>query len=106
MPIKATERDVVRETVEFDSLPVQVSDESTKETVDEKMVLALLGQLLLTASQSHRTFLEQQEQCVRELMQRIPDSPHLVESELAKVYQRIKASFTRLVEAIGDHPAS
>jgi hypothetical protein len=105
-PVKATERDVVRETVEFDSLPVQQIDESNKDTVDEKMVLELLGQLLLTASQSHRTFLEQQEQCVRELMQRIPDSPRVVESELAKVYQQIKASFSRLVEAIGDHPAN
>jgi hypothetical protein len=102
--LKDTEHEGVRETVEFNSLPVQQTDESTKETVDEKMVLELLGQLLLTASQAHRTFLEQQEQCVRELMQRIPDSPRLVESELTKVYQQIKASFSRLAEAIGDHP--
>jgi hypothetical protein len=105
LPAKASERDVVRETVEFDSLPVQPIDQSTKETVDEKMVLELLGQLLLTAIQSHRVFLEEQEQRVRELMQRIPDNPRLVDAELAAVYQQIKASFSRLVEAIGDHPA-
>ncbi len=104
--VKATERDIVRETVEFDSLPVQLIDQSTKETVDEKMVLELLGQLLLSSMQSHRIFLEQQEQHVRELLQRIPDSPRLVDAELAEVYQQIKASFSRLVEAIGDHPAS
>ncbi|HEX4413765.1 MAG TPA: hypothetical protein VH107_09065 [Lacipirellulaceae bacterium] len=98
-----TNREAGRDTVEFGSLPVQSSDQSTKETVDEKMVLELLGQLLLTASQSHRNFLEQQEKQVRELMQKIPHSPRLVESELAKVYQQIKASFSRLVEAIGDH---
>lgn len=100
-----TDREAGRETVEFGSLPVQPADESTKETVDEKMVLELLGQLLLTSSQAHRTFLKQQEQYVSELMQKIPDDPRLVESELAKVYQQIKASFTRLVEAIGDHHA-
>jgi hypothetical protein len=103
---KAVETEAIRETVEFDSLPAQLTDPSNKETVDDKLVLELLGQLLLTASQSHRTFLEQQEQCVRELMQRIPDNPRAVESELAKVYQQIKASFARLVEAIGDHTAS
>jgi hypothetical protein len=102
---KASERDVVRETVEFDCLPVQRIDQSTKETVDEKMVLELLGQLLLTAIQSHRVFLEEREQHVRELMQRIPENPRLVDAELAAVYQQIKASFSRLVEAIGDHPA-
>ena len=106
LPAKATERETARETVEFDSLPVQPTNPSTKDTVDEKMVLELLGQLLLISSQSHRKFLEEQEQCVRELMQRIPDSPRVVEAELAKVYQQIKASFTRLVEAIGDHHVS
>jgi hypothetical protein len=95
-------RDAAHETVEFDSLPVELIDQSTKETVDEKLVLELLGQLLLTASQSHRTFLEEQEKSVRELMQKIPDSPRTVEAELAKVYQQIRASFARLVEAIGD----
>ena len=103
---KVTERDAVRETVEFDGLPVQLTDAANKETVDDKMVLELLGQLLLTASQSHRTFLEHQELCVRELMQQIPDRPRFVESELAKVYQQIRASFSRLVEAIGDHPVA
>jgi hypothetical protein len=97
-----TKRDVARETVEFDSLTIQPVDQSTKETVDEKMVLELLGQLLLTASQSHRAFLEQQEHSVRELMQRISDNPRSVEAELANIYQQIKASFSRLVEAIGD----
>jgi hypothetical protein len=96
-----TKRDVARETVEFDST-IQPVDQATKETVDEKMVLELLGQLLLTASQSHRAFLEQQEQSVRELMQRISDNPRSVEAELANIYQQIKASFSRLVEAIGD----
>ena len=100
---KATERDGVRETVEFTSLPVQPTDEANKETLDDKMIIELLGQLLLTASQSHRTFLEQQEHNVRELMQQIPDNPRFVESELAKVYQQIRASFSRLAEAIGDH---
>lgn len=102
LPSPATKREAARETVEFDSLPVQPVDQSTKETVDEKMVLELLGQLLLTASQSHRAFLEQQEQSVRQLMQRIADNPRSVEAELANTYQQIKASFTRLVEAIGD----
>jgi hypothetical protein len=104
--IKPAETEAVRETVEFDRLPAQLTDASTKETVDDKLVLELLGQLLLTASQSHRTFLEHQEKCVRELMQKIPDNPPAVEAELAKVYQQIKASFARLVEAIGDHPVS
>jgi hypothetical protein len=106
MSIKATERESVRETVEFDSLPPQPTEASSKETVDDKMVIELLGQLLLTASQSHRTFLEEQERHVGELMQRIPDNPRVVESELAKVYQQIRASFARLVEAIGDHTAT
>jgi hypothetical protein len=102
-PPSTAKRDHSRDTVEFDSLPVQpLVDQSAKETIDEKLVLELLGQLLLTASQSHRTFLEQQEQSVRELMQRIPDSPRIVETELAKVYQQIRASFSRFVEAIGD----
>ena len=103
-PQKVTERDAVRETVEYNRLPAEITDEANKETVDDKMVIELLGQLLLTASQSHRTFLEQQEHCVRELMQRIPDNPQFVESEIVKVYQQIRASFSRLVEAIGDHP--
>ena len=103
--LNVTESDESRETVEFDKLPAQFTDEANKETVDDKMVLELLGQLLLTASQSHRTFLEQQECRVRELMQRIPDNPQSVESELAKVYQQIRASFSRLVDAIGDHSA-
>jgi hypothetical protein len=98
----AAKREAARETVEFDSLTLPPVDQSTKETVDEKMVLELLGQLLLTASQSHRAFLEQQEQSVRELMLRIPDNPRSVETELANIYQQIKASFSRLVEAIGD----
>jgi hypothetical protein len=103
--LKVTEDDGVRETVEFNKFPDQLTDEASKETVDDKMVIELLAQLLLTASQSHRTFLEQQELRVRELMQRIPDNPLFVESELVKVYQQIRASFSRLVEAIGDHPA-
>ena len=102
LPSPTTKRDAARETVEFDSLPLQPADQSTKETVDEKMVIELLGQLLLTASQSHRAFLEQQELSVRQLMQRIPDNPRAVEAELANIYQQIKASFSRLVEAIGD----
>jgi hypothetical protein len=106
LPKKTTEGSGVRETVEFDSLPTHLTDISNRETVDDKMVLELLAQLLLAASQSHRTFLEQQEQCVRELIQRIPDNPRIVESELIKVYQQIKQSFSRLVEAIGDHPVS
>jgi hypothetical protein len=106
LPVKTTERNAVRETVEFDSLPVQRIDPSTKETVDEKMVLELLGQLLLSAMQSHRVFLKSQEQRVRELIAKIPDSPRIVDAELAEVYQQIKASFSRLVEAIGDHPAT
>jgi hypothetical protein len=103
-PLNFTESEGIRETVEFDMLPAQPADQASKETVDDKMVLELLGQLLLTASQSHRTFLEQQERCVRSLLLRIPDEPVFVEAELAKVYQQIKASFSRLVEAIGDHP--
>jgi hypothetical protein len=105
--LKVSEVDGVRETVEFTKFPANLAqsvDEASKDTVDDKMVIELLGQLLLTASQSHRTFLEQQEHRVRELMQRIPDSPRFVEAELVKVYQQIRASFTRLVEAIGDHP--
>jgi hypothetical protein len=102
LPSPTTKREAARETVEFDSLPLQPIDQSTKETVDEKMVLELLGQLLLTASQAHRAFLEQQEQSVRQLMQRIADNPRSVEAELANTYQQIKASFSRLVEAIGD----
>jgi hypothetical protein len=105
VPSPTTKRETGRDTVEFGSLPVQFTDDSTKETVDEKMVIELLGQLLLTASQSHRNFLEQQEEHVRELMQRIRENPRQVEAELAKVYQQIKASFTRLAEAIGDHHA-
>jgi hypothetical protein len=35
-------------------------------------------------------------------MQRIADNPRSVEAELANTYQQIKASFSRLVEAIGD----
>ncbi len=101
---KVTERDASRDTVEFDGLLPQLADEANKETVDDKMVIELLGQLLLTASQSHRTFLEQQENCVRELMQQIPHNPQVVEVELIKVYQQIRASFSRLAEAIGDHP--
>ena len=96
----------VRETIEFDSLPDSLISRANVETIDDKMVLELLGQLLITASQSHRTFLKQQEQFVRDLMLRIPDSPRVVESELLEVYQKIKASFSRLVEAIGDHPES
>jgi hypothetical protein len=103
-PQKVTEPDAVRETVEFNKLPAQLTDEANKETVDEKMVIELLAQLLLTSSQSHRTFLEYQECYVRELMQRIPDNPQFVQAELVKVYQQIRASFSRLVEAIGDHP--
>jgi hypothetical protein len=95
--------EVNRETIEFDGLPTQFNDPSSKETVDDKLVIELIGQLLLTASRSHRAFLEQQEHLVVELMQQIPANPRLVEAELAKVYQQIKASFIRLVEAIGDH---
>lgn len=101
---EATERESSRDTVEFDGLLPLLVDEANKETVDDKMVIELLGQLLLTASQSHRTFLEQQENCVRELMQQIPRNPQFVEAELIKVYQQIRASFSRLAEAIGDHP--
>jgi hypothetical protein len=103
LPIRATGGVEARETVDFDSLPAQLTNESSKETVNDKLVLQLLGQLLLTASQSHRTFLEQQARCVRELMQRVPDNRRVVETELAMVYQQLKASFSRLVEAIGDH---
>lgn len=92
-----------RDTVEFDALPIQSDDLSSKVTVDDKLVIELIGQLLLTASQSHRTFLEQQERLVVELMHQIPEKPRLVEAELAKVYQQIRASFVRLAEAIGDH---
>jgi hypothetical protein len=101
---KTVEGQSARETVEFDALPADWADPATRETVDDKMVIELLSQLLLSASQTHRTFLEQQEQLVRELMKRIPENPRLVESELLKVYQQIKASFTRLSEAIGDLP--
>ena len=103
---KATERDGARETIEFTSFPPQLTDQANKETVDDKMVLELLGQLLLTASQSHREFLQQQEDSVRDLMKRIPDNPQFVESELAKVYQQVRVSFSRLVEAIGDYPVA
>ena len=92
-----------RETVEFDSLPNLSTDEANKETVDEKLVIELLGQLLLAASRSHRTFLEQQEAHVRLLIEKIAENPRHVESELARIYQEIRASFSRLVEAIGDH---
>jgi hypothetical protein len=81
------------------------ADEASKETVDEKLVIELLGQLLLAASRSHRTFLEQQELQVRQLIEKIPENPRQVEMELAKIYQEIRASFSRLVEAIGDHPS-
>lgn len=80
---KATERNGVRETIEFTSFLLPQTDEANKETVDDKMVLELLGQLLLAASQSHRIFLQQQEDSVRDLMKRIPDNPRFVESELA-----------------------
>src|SRR4051794_1704506 len=86
-PVKASERDVVRETVEFDNLPGELIDQSTRETVDEKMIVELLGELLLASMKSHRVFLGQQEERVRELMQRIPDSPRFVDAELAEVYQ-------------------
>ncbi len=94
-----------RETVEFDSLPSQPTNEANKETVDEKLVIELLGQLLLAASRSHRTFLKQQEQQVRQLIEKIPENPQHVETELARIYQEIRASFSRLVEAIGEHPS-
>ena len=96
----------VRKTIEFDSLPDSLISSANVETIDDKMVLELLGQLLITASQSHRTFLEQQEEFARDLMLRISDSPRVVESELLEAYQRIIASFSRLVEAIGDYPGS
>lgn len=92
------------DTVEFDSLTLPLNGDALKDTVDEKLVIELLGQLLLTASQAHRTLLEEQENRVRSLMQRIADDPQSVEAELLKVYQDIKASFSRLVQAIGDHP--
>ena len=92
-----------RDTVEFDSLPELPADEANKETVDEKLVIELLGQLLLAASRSHRTLLEQQEQLVHQLIEKIPENPRHVEAELARIYQEIRASFSRLVEAIGDH---
>ena len=95
-----------RETLEFSISVAQFSGEATKDTIDVAMVVELLCQLLLTASLSHRTFLEQQENCVRDLMQRLPDDAQLVEAELAKVYHQIKASFNRLAEAIGDNPLS
>lgn len=95
-----------RDTVEFDSLPSDWMDPANRETVDDKLVIELLSQLLLTASRTHRTFLEQQEQLVQELIDRIHDNPRIVEAELLKVYQQIKASFSRLVEAIGDLPHS
>lgn len=101
---KAVEGQNARETVEFDSLPSDWVDSSNRETVDDKLVIELLSQLLLTASQTHRTFLEEQERVVRELLTKIPENPRFVESELLKVYQQIRASFTRLVDAIGDLP--
>jgi hypothetical protein len=110
-PSSNARQEKTRETVEFDTLSsvpdfsILPVDEANKETVDEKLVIELLGQLLLAASRSHRTFLEQQELQVRQLIERIPENPRQVESELARVYQEIRASFSRLVEAIGDHPS-
>lgn len=101
-PFNAMTSEGARETVEFDSLPADWADPASRETVDDKMVIELLSQLLLTASQTHRTFLEEQERLVRELAKKIPENPRFVEAELLKVYQQIKASFTRLIEAIGD----
>jgi hypothetical protein len=72
--------------------------------VDDKLVIELLCQLLLNASQTHRMFLQEQERALLELIERIPENPRVVEAEVLKVYQQIKASFSRLVEAIGDHP--
>jgi len=100
---KANKSEGNRDTVEFEAFPLQSDDSSSKDTVDDKLVIELIGQLLLTASQSHRTFLEQQERLVVELMHQIPEKPRFVEAELAKVYQQIRASFVRLAEAIGDH---
>jgi hypothetical protein len=103
-PVSTDESDPTRETLEFSAPPAASSDQALKDTVDDKLVLELLGQLLITASQSHRSYLEKQEIYVSELVQRLPADARFVESELAKVYQDIKASFSRLVEAIGDDP--